>query len=45
MTRATKSKGLPVNREPFAEFFHSFSRPGLDSVGSSGLKLLQNTSP
>jgi hypothetical protein len=24
MTRATKIKGLPVNREPFAEFFHSF---------------------
>jgi len=24
MTRATKAKGLPVNREPFAEFFHSF---------------------
>jgi hypothetical protein len=25
MTRATQAKGLPVNREPFAEFFHSFS--------------------
>jgi hypothetical protein len=24
MTRATKAKGLPVNREPFAEFIHSF---------------------
>jgi hypothetical protein len=24
-TRATKVKGLPVNREPFDEFFHSVS--------------------
>ena len=24
MTRATKAKGLPVNREPFAEFFSPF---------------------
>ena len=25
MTRATKVKGLPINREPFAEFLHGFS--------------------
>jgi len=24
MTRATKAKGLSVNREPFDEFFHIF---------------------
>jgi hypothetical protein len=24
MTRATKAKGLPVNREPFAQFLHTF---------------------
>jgi len=34
MTRATKAKGLPVDREPFAELFHSFSRPGLLSIRS-----------
>ena len=28
MTRAKQAKGLPVNQEPVAEFFHSFSRPG-----------------
>jgi hypothetical protein len=28
MTRATKVKGLLVNREPFAEFFHSFKGRG-----------------
>ena len=28
MTRATKVKGLPINREPFAKFFHSFSDRG-----------------
>jgi len=32
MTRATKAKGLPVNREPLAEFFHSFSRPWLEGA-------------
>jgi hypothetical protein len=29
-----KVKGLPVNREPFAEFY----RPGLFSLGPSGLR-------
>jgi len=24
MTRTPQAKGLPVNREPFAEFFHTF---------------------
>jgi len=36
MTRATKAKELPVNREPFAEFLHSFLRPGLCTAGHSG---------
>jgi|RhiMetdeSRZDD1v2_1073273.scaffolds.fasta_scaffold891650_1 hypothetical protein len=37
MRRATKAKGLPVNPEPFAEFFHIFLRPALRTVGPTGL--------
>ena len=37
MTRATKDKALPVLHKLLAEFFHIFLRPGLLSVGLSGL--------